>query len=101
MKLALRLLRLQPFDEEADPPRPEWINSWWFGGLLLSSALTGGLTALLLVVDRQFSFALASTAGTLFACAGVAEWCAGLKRRALNTMSVVCLWALAVAAFTS
>jgi len=88
MKLSLHgLLRLQPFDQSSDPPKPAWIHSWWFGGMLFAGALSGALGALsLFSIERPYTAALCATSATLFLLAGVVEWYAGLKASSLNSL---------------
>lgn len=96
MKLSLLgLLRLQPFDQSNDPPKPGWIHSWWFGGMLLAGALCGALgAASLFVFEGRYGVPLFATAATLLALAGAVEWFANLKAQALNTLFLAGLFAI-------
>lgn len=98
MKLSAKgLLIGQPFDTSEDLPKPEWMTSWWYGGLLLVSALSAFFGAICMVVSTPaHAFAGFATSATMFSIAGIAEWSAGLKARALNSGVVVILAAVAV-----
>lgn len=78
---------VQPFDQSADPDKPRWYYSWWFGGLLITAT---ALSLLALLSAAFFEWRdlmpLASTCAVLQVAIAMTELWAGLRRQALNTL---------------